>query len=138
MFPDILQNAENMNKSCTIKDIQVIAKVLELHTGCSWYNYKERKHVNINMLVQAFAGSNFLVVKDRTATKTHSVKSLQYITKEYIKRDCYPLICLQAAYANALLKKLKHERDIHCRIELLGYIPSMESRNKVFRCQRTS
>lgn len=38
-------------------------------------------------------------------------------------KDNYPLICLKAAYANALLKKHKKIWDAKCRIKLLGYIP---------------
>ena len=124
LLPDILQNAENMNRTCTIKDLHAIAKVLELHTGRCWYNTKDRKHTNIIMMVEAFAGKQFLAVEDRHISKSRSVQSLQYLAKECIMKDNYPLICLKAAYPNALLKKHKKIWDAKCRIKLLGYIPS--------------
>ena len=33
LFPDILQNAKNMQIMFTVKDLQGIAKAMEMHTG---------------------------------------------------------------------------------------------------------
>ena len=33
LFPDILQNAKHMQIMCTVKDLQAIAKAMEMHTG---------------------------------------------------------------------------------------------------------
>ena len=32
-YTEILKNGENMMKSCTLKDIQCISRVMEMHTG---------------------------------------------------------------------------------------------------------
>ena len=33
LFPDIFQNAKHMQTMCTVKDLQAIAKTMEMHTG---------------------------------------------------------------------------------------------------------
>ena len=43
LFPDILQNARQMQTMCTLKDLQAIAKAMEMHTGRCWFLSKLKK-----------------------------------------------------------------------------------------------
>ena len=40
LFPDLLQNSGNLNATCTVKDLKVIAQVLEVQTGCKFFTPK--------------------------------------------------------------------------------------------------
>ena len=45
---------------CTIKDLQVISKVMSDHTGRCWYSSKFSKAQNINNIVAAFDANAYL------------------------------------------------------------------------------
>ena len=64
LFPDMFQDAGVLYKSCTIKDLVVIGKVLECYTGRPWYNHKISKAQNVNMTVNAFDSKNFIAEWD--------------------------------------------------------------------------
>ena len=64
LFLDMLQDAGVLYKSCTIKDLVVIGKVLEHYTGRPWYNHKISKAWNVNTIVNAFDSKTFIAELD--------------------------------------------------------------------------
>ena len=103
LFPDILQNAKNMQIMCTVKDLQGIATAMEMHTGRCWYSSKLKKNENINNIVKAFQCQSLLNVQQNATNVPRQVKSLQFLSREVIKNDKYPIICLQFSYVYALV-----------------------------------
>ena len=59
-YTEILKNGKNMMKSCTLKDIQCISQVMEMHTGPQWYSSKFNKSINVNNIIHAFEGHSLV------------------------------------------------------------------------------
>ena len=105
LFLDMLQDAGVLYKSCTIKDLVFIGKVLECYTGRPWYNHKISKAWNVNTIVDAFDSKNFIAewVLQKQEKNIHNPKSLYYIARNFMKEHWKP-VQLQVSYALALHK----------------------------------
>ena len=92
-----------MMNSCTLKDIQCIGRVMELHMGRQCYSLKFNKLVNVNNIVEAFAGHSLFRHQHKSnKSTTNQIKLLLVLCKNVIKNPNYPLVCLKSAYANGV------------------------------------
>ena len=124
LFPDILHNPKNMQSLCTLKDLQTIAKAMEIHTGRCWFSAKLKKNENINNIVRAFQCQSLVDVQQNATNVPTQMKSLQFLCREVIKKDKYPTICLQFSYAYALLLLNKNIWNEKCKISQYGIVPN--------------
>ena len=100
LYNGILKDASTMMASCTIKDIQCLSRIMEMHTDCMWYSPKFIKAVNVNNIISAFDGHVIIATHNKgSKNQTKHVKSLFIMCKDVLKESKYPLICLQVSYA---------------------------------------
>ena len=104
LYPNLLTSSEQMMETFFMKDLKVIAGVLEHVTGRLWFTSQLRKAGNVNMLVKAFGSNDFVTVTSHPVIKMHNPKTLQLICRNSILSDEYPTLSLQASYA----------RVVHC------------------------
>ena len=84
LYPRILTSATELNRKCTIADLNLIGKVLEHKTGRRFFNSGEKKAWNINIITKAFGGENFLEIPLRRDCTKKRPKSLQFlVSKNY-------------------------------------------------------
>ena len=75
-----------MMASCTIKDIQSISQIMEMHTGHVWYSPKLIKAVNVNNIISAFDGQVIIATHTKgSKNQTKHVKSLFTMCKDVLK-----------------------------------------------------
>ena len=94
-YPDILKDSEVLYEKCRVAELAKIAKVLESYTQRSFFSHQFTKAKNVNILVKAFEGSNF--VQEQVKTKRHILhtpRSLLQSCKAVILSKSYPTICL--------------------------------------------
>ena len=97
LFPDLLQNGANLNATCTVKDLKVIAQVLEVQTGQKFFTAKYSKWKNVNLIVEAFNLKNLLPPPQQQFNPLKTLKSLTYICNVIVNDKKYLNICLQSS-----------------------------------------
>ena len=102
LYPRILTNAAQLNKHCTIPELQLIAKVLEYKTGRKFFTSSAPKASNINIITKAFGGEVFLELQPRKDGTKKKVKNLQSLCKAILLSDEYNVKQLQVSLANAI------------------------------------
>ena len=123
-YNGILKDASTMMASCTIKDIQCLSRIMEMHTGRMWYSPKFIKAVNVN-IISAFDGHVIIATHNKgSKNQTKHVKSLFIMCKDVLKDSKYPLICLQVSYAHSVHEMKKNEYYSQSQIEKYGYVPN--------------
>lgn len=84
LYPRILTSATELNRKCTIADLNLIGKVLEHKTGRRFFNSGEKKAWNINIITKAFGGENFLEIPlRRDCTKKDRKVCNSFVSKNY-------------------------------------------------------
>ena len=121
LFPDMLQDVSALHSACTVKDLVVIAKVLERFTRRAWYSSKFNKAQAVNKIAQAFDCKNFLQEWSNEA-KSYTPKSLAYLVSKYLKENCSP-VQQQVTYTTALHNVEKHKWEMRCPINMKLLIP---------------
>ena len=116
LFPDMLQDVSALHSTCTVKDLVVIAKVLECFTGRAWYSSKFNKAQAVNKIAEAFDCKNFLQEWWNEA-KSDTPKSLSYLVSTYLKENCTH-VQLQVSYTTALHDIEKHKWEMRCPINM--------------------
>ena len=114
LFPDLLQNGANLNATCTVKDLKVIAQVLEVQTGWKFFTAKYSKWKNVNLIVEAFNLKNLLPPPQQQFNPPKTPKSLTYICNIIVNDKKYPNICLQSSYAYAVHSYYKKKWENYC------------------------
>ena len=117
----MLQDVSALHSACTVKDLVVIAKVLECFTGRAWYSSKFNKAQAVNKIAEAFDCKNFLHEWSNEA-KSYTPKSLSYLVSTYLKENCTH-VQLQVSYATALHDVEKHKWEMRCPINMKLLIP---------------
>ena len=131
IYPDLLTSASEMMKTCRVKDVKVIADVLETFTGRKWYNYKEKKAINVNLLVSAFEGQELVNCSGEgegvKKMKIHQPPKLSLLCSQLIMSSEYSTISLQASYAQAVHCINKAKWMFNCKIPLSLPVPMEDS-----------
>ena len=102
LYPKLLTNVTELNKNCTVPELGLIGKAVEHKTGRKFFLSGVPKAVNVNTIVKAFGGDEFLALPARRENMKKRIKSLQQIAKEILSRDNYKCEQLQVSIANAI------------------------------------
>ena len=124
IYPDILCNTENLMAECTVKELNLIARAMENHTGRVWFKSSNRKLENCNLITSAFEGMQIEIQQNSQPTKKNVVKSLRFLCKETVEKDVFHPLVVQAAYANAVHSMELEMWRKRAPINLQGYIPA--------------
>lgn len=130
LYPGILGSAASICKNMIVKELQIVAKVMEMHTGRVWFSYKLKKLENANIIVSAFDGvtkEDTREIKEKPKVQKESniyqPKCLKYLCKEMIKTDRFHPLFLQVAYANGVLNMKRCIWQRNAKIPTCAYIP---------------
>ena len=127
LFPDVLQNGQLLNSSCTMKDLQAISRAMENNTGRCWFSWKLNKWQNVNMIVSAFNSQEVLGGPQKSETQKKNVPPLHYMCRQVLLDKNYPSLCVQSSYANAVHQVNKILWDLYARTEIMGYVPNQNA-----------
>ena len=124
IFLDMLRYSQLLFEKCHLPEITQIGKVLESYTGRGFYSTQLSKSRKVNIICNAFEGSNFIQENKRIRqANINCIKTLVQLSKGIILNSLYPTVCLQVSYANALHKVTKSKWMQQAEIPLTVTIP---------------
>ena len=89
LYP-LLMDSRRMMVQCTIKDLNVICKMLEHHTDRCWYTSGALKAVTVNKICKAFGGTNSVHEGSiRKSNKVYNPQLLRSSAKEVLLTSDY-------------------------------------------------
>ena len=124
LYPEILRNPQALNKECTAKELNIIAKILQVFTGRKFYSPSMGKGANVNMLSKAFEGDNF--ISEVKCKFKHAVKnpiSLTTQCRNFLMQSSYADTALKVSYAQVCHIVNKTEWDSKCKIDMHVKLP---------------
>ena len=127
LYHIILTNARELLKTCTIKEINIIAKVLEQHTGRLWFTSGVLKAVNANTIVKGFRGE---LVRDEQFTRRNNKISnpltLTSLVKKVVLDEEYDVEKLRISLGTVLCCEVKSEWYAQCTVNKKLKIPVLD------------
>ena len=94
--------------------------------GRCWFSSKLKKNENINIM-KAFMCDTLLEIPEKQSNVPRQIKTLQFLCKEVICSETYPLVCVQFSYAYSLLLYNKAIWRKKSKIDEYGLIPNDDS-----------
>ena len=127
LYHIILINARELLKTCTIKEINIIAKVLEQHTGQLWFTSGVLKAVNANIIVKGFRGE---LLHDEQFTRRNNKISnpltLTSLVKKVVLDEEYDVEKLRISLGTVLCHEVKSEWYAQCTVNKKLKIPVLD------------
>ena len=131
LYPQLLTDAQELMKTCILKEITIIATELRCFTGRCWFASNQLKAENCNMIVSAFGGNTFVPPENiRHREKLLQPESLFTLASGVIKSEFFPIEHIQIPLGTIL------QRENHCKwiknatVNLFSPVPS-ESDSRV-------
>ena len=139
MYTNLLTDARELKKMCTLKELMIIATELRCYTGRIWYSANLLKAENANIIVSAFGGTK--VTNDETSRKkdrVYQLDTLVILASCTLKSETYPVKHLQISLGTLIQCKMKKDWYSNATCPLLAPIPhqnnSLLVKNMEFFC----
>ena len=115
---------------CTIKDLNVICKMLEHHTDRCWYTSGVLKAVTVNKTCKAFSGTNSVHEgSTRKSNKVYNPQLLRSSAKEVLLTSDYKVEHLQIALGTVLSWEMCCAWCKHSSVDYTQMIPLADKNN---------
>ena len=127
LYPAILTDGKELMKSCTVKEIAIISKVLEQHTDRFWFATGGLKGSHINTIVRGFGG-NSLVAEESTrrSGKNFNPLTLSVMAKKVLLSEEYDVDKLHISLGTVMAREMRAEWFRHCTVDNNIVIPLAE------------
>ena len=130
IYPDLLTDANELNKMCIGKELAIIATEMCCLTGRVWYCCSSVKAENVNHIVSAFGGRKLVVpATTRCKEKVFQPETLVYLASEKMKSDNFPIEHIQIPLATVIQRKNVSEWYKKCTMQLNVPIPGEDVEN---------
>ena len=106
---------------------------MEHKTGHKFFISGIPKAVNVNNISKAFGADEFMALLIWHENLKRKVKTLQILSKEILMHEDYKVTQLQVALANAMHREKCKKWIEDCPINLLGYVPDINSNHVLFQ-----
>ena len=124
LYTNILTDARELIKMCTLKELNIIATELRCYTGRIWYSANLLKAENANVIVSAFGGTKLTNVDTyRKKDKLYQPDTLVIMASCALKSEAYPVQHLQISLGTLIQRQMKRDWYANATCPLLAPIP---------------
>ena len=125
LYPQLLTDAQELMKTCIVKELTIIATEMHCFTGRCWYSSTYLKAENCNVIVAAFGGNN-LVIPDlgHRKERIYQPDSLLTLASAAIKNESFPIEHIQVPLCTVIQRENHYKWIQKSTVPLFAPIPS--------------
>ena len=125
LYPQLLTDAQELMKTCIVKELTIIAMEMCCFTGRCWYSSTYLKAENCNVIVAAFGGNN-LVIPDlgHRKERIYQTDSLLTLASAAIKNESFPIEHIQIPLCTVIQRENHYKWIQKSTVPLFAPIPS--------------
>ena len=125
LYPQLLTDAQELMKMCTVKELTIIATEMRCFTGRCWYTSTYLKSENCNIIVAAFGGNKFVLPDlGRRKERIYQVDSLLTLASAAIKNELFPIQHIQIPLCTVIQRENHYNWIRKSTVPLFAPIPN--------------